>query len=205
MRALLRRTTDVRTTIARFLDENAWVPLAGKALGVAVSMLVLATIGSGALDGALDLGPPRAEAAAMAPVPRPRASVAASSVPSLAPAAAIPAAASASAPSAPPRVVLNTASEAELIQLPGVGPAKAKAILALRDKLGRFRRFEDLLRVRGIKRRSLERIRERAVLDPPPPEEVAPPPSASAVPSAGPPPPKATGGSTAASAAPPTW
>lgn len=205
MRALLRRTTDVHAAIARFLDENAWVPLAGKALGMAVSMLVLAAIGSGWLDSTLDLGPPRAEAAAMARVARPRASVAASAVAPTAPAAAIPAAASASAPSAPPRVVLNTASEAELLQLPGVGPAKAKAILVLREKLGRFRRFEDLLRVRGIKRRSLDRIRERAVLDPPPPEEVAPSGSASPLPSAGPPAPKAGGASTAASAAPPTW
>jgi competence protein ComEA len=65
------------------------------------------------------------------------------------------------------RVVLNVASEQELTQLPGVGPARAKAIFALRSRLGRFRSLNDLRRVKGIGRRSLERLRSHAVLDPP--------------------------------------
>jgi competence protein ComEA len=61
---------------------------------------------------------------------------------------------------------LNTATEADLQKLPGVGPKKAKAILALREKLGgKFKRLEDLMRVRGLKRRALERIRPLVVLD----------------------------------------
>jgi competence protein ComEA len=66
---------------------------------------------------------------------------------------------------ASPRVILNVAGEEELIKLPGVGPKMARAILALRDKVGRFKRVEELYRVRGIKRRFLERVRPHLVLD----------------------------------------
>ncbi len=45
---------------------------------------------------------------------------------------------------------LNRATEAELDALPGIGPSKAKAILAHRDKIGGFRRVEQLLDVKGI-------------------------------------------------------
>lgn len=75
------------------------------------------------------------------------------------------------------KVVLNTATAAELCTLPGVGPKRAEQILALRDKLGgRFRRIEDLRRVRGIGRKALERLKPLVVLDPPePPPEAEPP------------------------------
>ncbi len=65
------------------------------------------------------------------------------------------------------RVVVNVASEEELTRLPGVGPTRAKAIVALRSRLGRLRSLNDLRRVKGIGRRSLERLRPHAVLDPP--------------------------------------
>jgi competence protein ComEA len=74
------------------------------------------------------------------------------------------------------KVVLNTATAAELCTLPGVGPKRAEQILALRDKLGgRFRRIEDLRRVRGLGRKALERLRPLVVLDPPEPPSGAPP------------------------------
>lgn len=77
------------------------------------------------------------------------------------------------------KVVLNTATVAELCTLPGVGPKRAEQILALRDKLGgRFRRIEDLRRVRGIGRKALERLKPLVVLDPPePPPEAKEPPA----------------------------
>ena len=64
------------------------------------------------------------------------------------------------------KVAINHATEADLRRLPGVGATRAKAILALRDKLGgRFKRPEDLLRVKGIGRKSLARLRPLLVID----------------------------------------
>jgi competence protein ComEA len=62
-------------------------------------------------------------------------------------------------------VVLNRADAAELQRLPGVGAKRAAAILALRQRLGRFRRPSDLLRVKGIGPRTLERMLPHLVLD----------------------------------------
>lgn len=69
-------------------------------------------------------------------------------------------------PSAP--LDLNAATESELQQLPGVGPARARAIVALRNRKGRFRRVSQLLRVRGIGRATLRRLRPLLVVGPPP-------------------------------------
>jgi competence protein ComEA len=65
------------------------------------------------------------------------------------------------------RVVLNLASEAELTKLPGIGPSRARAILALRQRLTKFRAVEDLLRIKGIGRKMLRRLRPSVVLDRP--------------------------------------
>lgn len=54
---------------------------------------------------------------------------------------------------------LNTATEAELDTLPGVGPATAAAIVAHRDTNGPFGAIDDLLAVRGIGEAKLEAIR----------------------------------------------
>jgi competence protein ComEA len=58
-------------------------------------------------------------------------------------------------------VNVNAATADELMRLPGIGPAKAAAILALRARLSgqRFARVEDLLRVRGIGRATLRKLR----------------------------------------------
>lgn len=56
-------------------------------------------------------------------------------------------------------VNINTAGEDELQRLPGVGPARAAAIVALRQRVQRFRSPDDLLRVRGIGRASMRRMR----------------------------------------------
>ena len=66
------------------------------------------------------------------------------------------------------RVILNVASALELQRLPGIGAKRAEAILELRHRLGRFRRTSDLLRVKGIGRRTLERLSPQLVLDAPP-------------------------------------
>lgn len=54
---------------------------------------------------------------------------------------------------------LNRASRQELERLPGVGPAIALRILALRDTLGRFRNPDELGRVRGIGPATVARLK----------------------------------------------
>jgi competence protein ComEA len=56
-------------------------------------------------------------------------------------------------------VSLNSASAAQLNDLPGIGPALAERILAERQERGGFARLEDLLVVRGIGPATLERLR----------------------------------------------
>lgn len=48
------------------------------------------------------------------------------------------------------RVNINTASEAELMMLKGIGKNKAKAIVNYRQKNGQFKTADDLLNVKGI-------------------------------------------------------
>ena len=57
-------------------------------------------------------------------------------------------------------VNLNTASSEEFERLPRIGPAKAQALVALRQRLGgHFQRIEDILRVKGIGRGTFRRLR----------------------------------------------
>ena len=61
-------------------------------------------------------------------------------------------------------VNINTATEDELQRLPRVGPSRAQAIVALRARVQRFRAADDLLRVRGIGRASMRRLRPYVTL-----------------------------------------
>lgn len=62
------------------------------------------------------------------------------------------------APLAPgERIDVNRAPEAELDRLPGVGPGTARALVEARDTLP-FSSLDDLLRVRGIGPRTLDRL-----------------------------------------------
>lgn len=54
------------------------------------------------------------------------------------------------APTVDGKVNLNSADEAALDTLPGVGPATAKSIIAWREENGRFTSIEDLMSVSGI-------------------------------------------------------
>lgn len=56
-------------------------------------------------------------------------------------------------------VNINTASELELEELPGIGPSTAAAIVEERAANGPFSYVDDLLRVTGIGEKKLERIR----------------------------------------------
>lgn len=54
---------------------------------------------------------------------------------------------------------INTASESDLDKLPGVGPAKAKAIVEDRQKNGPFKSVEDLKRVKGIGDKTFDELK----------------------------------------------
>ena len=56
-------------------------------------------------------------------------------------------------------VNLNTATKADLEKLPGVGPAMAQRILDYRQKIGGFKKAEDLMNVQGIGEKSFLKIK----------------------------------------------
>lgn len=61
-------------------------------------------------------------------------------------------------------VRINSASAGELQQLPGIGPALAKRIVETRSR-GRFASVEDLLRVPGIGKAKLAKLRDYVEVD----------------------------------------
>jgi competence ComEA-like helix-hairpin-helix protein len=56
------------------------------------------------------------------------------------------------------RIDINTASIGEISELPGISDGIAAALVEERDRLGRFRSPEDLLGVKGIKEKRLQKI-----------------------------------------------
>lgn len=58
------------------------------------------------------------------------------------------------------KVDLNSADEAELCTLPGIGSSRAKAILKYRKEQGSFQSVDELLSVPGIKEGIYEQIRD---------------------------------------------
>lgn len=61
-------------------------------------------------------------------------------------------------------VNINTATQAELETLPGIGPSKAAAIIAYRQEKGPFRRSEDLQDVPGIGPKIWEQVRDKVTV-----------------------------------------
>lgn len=68
-------------------------------------------------------------------------------------------------PSLSPPLNLNTATAAELEQLPGIGPSLAARIVQYRQEHGPFRTVDALLLVSGIGPATLERIRGLVTAD----------------------------------------
>jgi len=60
---------------------------------------------------------------------------------------------------------INTATAKELTVLPGIGPARAEAIVAHREQHGPYRRIEDLEKIRGIGPRTVDNLRPLVVVD----------------------------------------
>lgn len=61
---------------------------------------------------------------------------------------------------------LNAATIEELQQLPGVGPATAKAIVKFREESGPFQRPEDLLAIHGISPARFKKIKPYVIVIP---------------------------------------
>ena len=58
------------------------------------------------------------------------------------------------------KVNLNTATQAELEKLPGIGPKRAEAIIAARP----FKQFEDLRKIRGLSRAQLNELKDQVTV-----------------------------------------
>jgi comEA protein len=55
---------------------------------------------------------------------------------------------------------INTATSDELQQVPGIGPVTAEKILQMRKSYGAFKSVDDLLSIRGIGKKRLEKMRK---------------------------------------------
>ena len=64
------------------------------------------------------------------------------------------------ADSAGGQVNLNTATQADLETLSGIGPSKATAILEYRETIGTFKQVDDLKNVSGIGDKTFEKLKE---------------------------------------------
>lgn len=54
---------------------------------------------------------------------------------------------------------LNTATKTQLMQLPGIGPSYAERILQYRAEHGKFASIDQLLKVKGIGEKKMEKLR----------------------------------------------
>jgi len=145
------------------LLSATWGPLVLKSAFALGAIAVLAFIGARAGANPPTVVMASAGAAAATPVPASIAAAPSGSAPA-------PVASDAGVSISPGilpdgRVVLNVADEEALKTLPGIGPKRAQAILALRQRLVRFRAVEDLLRVKGIGRKTLAKIKPKVVLN----------------------------------------
>ena len=168
--------------LVRRLRASAWASLALKALGGMMVLSLLALFGAGVGDRFFDPGtahaardPSRTRAPSKTAHDDAKSSDAAPSATTTPTGAGSANPTPASSASAIPRgtlpdgrVVLNEASAEQIDKLPGIGLKKAQSIVELRTKLGgRFKRLEDLTRVKGIKRKAIEKLRPHVILDAP--------------------------------------
>lgn len=58
------------------------------------------------------------------------------------------------------KVSINTAPVEVLVDVPGIGPATAEAIVVYRSEIGQFQTLEDLMNVKGIGPKKFEKIKD---------------------------------------------
>ena len=63
------------------------------------------------------------------------------------------------------KININTATVDQLNMLPGVGPAKTKALVDYRTKNGNFKSIEDLMKVPGIKQKKVDKLKEYIIFE----------------------------------------
>jgi competence protein ComEA len=66
-------------------------------------------------------------------------------------------------------VNINTATSEELQQVPGIGPATAQKILQMRKSYGAFKSVDDLLAIRGLGQKRLDKMRKYLTVGKPSP------------------------------------
>jgi len=74
-------------------------------------------------------------------------------------------------------VNLNTATSEQLQQVPGIGPATAAKILQMRKTYGPFKSVDDLLAIRGLGAKRLEKMRKYLTVGKPSKPAPQPPPA----------------------------
>jgi comEA protein len=82
----------------------------------------------------------------------------------------VPAAAGKKKPPAQP-ININTANSEQLQQVPGIGPATAEKILQMRKSYGPFKSVDDLLAIRGLGAKRLEKMRKYLTVGQPTPKK----------------------------------
>jgi competence protein ComEA len=78
-----------------------------------------------------------------------------------------------SQPPGPPEPLnINQATEKQLEALPGIGPVRARSIIASRNaRGGMFTTMDDLLQIDGIGQTTIDRISPLVILGPPNPKK----------------------------------
>jgi competence protein ComEA len=68
-------------------------------------------------------------------------------------------------------VDINTATQSELEAVKGVGPAKAKAIIDYRTANGNYKSLEELDKVKGFGKASIEKLKPELTVSPAAPKK----------------------------------